>query len=520
MKMLKSLLFCSLVAGFAAAASAQTEIYICGSTAYRGGVTKAVQDILATSGTFQEAWDGGSGAKGVYGGGAGLFIGSVPGISGTTYIHTYWTGSLAGCVDVASGNTITKWIPDNATTAAVIFPTATGNPYTGGTNIYTQYTAISAVPNVAFSDSFNTSVAKSISGISKTIATAVNTKLTQASGTGSEIVTGVLPFIWVAGTTGTSGTTAAPFTNMTQEAASQLIQQGYVSVSCLASGTGSSSLTGDTADYAFLIGRNEDSGTRICAQAEAQVGSAFGAQSFGRPMLQYYALFTGTTYTTDGAFVSGTLGDGDNNGTLQGQSIETGGVGAVVSDIGLWPAVAPLNTEPTIDWDIYGHSGQIGGGDVAAVLEAGNPLTLNITAVDAADGNTTSSAPDNWNAGTSKAYLIGYLGSADAGGIPAASNCLYLTYNGVNYSAVTIQNGSYDFWSFEHTYYNNSTASAATKSFAGTLVDKVYFLDCQTDSSGNTDSKVVPTNAKVGGLIFANVSYSKTQEGAVISPLF
>jgi len=555
MKMFKSLLICSMVAGFAAAASAQTEIYIAGSTAYRGATTKAIQDLLFTSGTgFAE----GEAASPVYGASAALFKGT---IGGQSYvIHTYWTGSLAGAVDVATSNVLTKWIPDTGTTANI-----TATPTTTSTSIAAYADGaldasptISAVPNIANSDSFNFSVANSLKGSVtttgtipiKTIIADVNNNLSQAQGNDGETVTGVLPFVWVAGAVGTTGTSAAttgtasaPFSNLTQEAASQLIQFGYVPITAVVTGT---ALQSDTNDYAFLVGRNEDSGTRICAQAEAQVGSAFGATSFGRSMKQYYAIFTGTAggayanASTDGVFVTGTLGAAQghaNNGTLQGASIQDGGVGSYVSDIGLWPPNAPLNTETSITWADSGHSGQIGGGDVAKMLEAGNPLTLNISAVDIdvlgatngvtgpnTNGYTTGvSAPDNWIPGTSKAYLIGYLGTADAGGIPTSgggSGAKYLSYNGVPYSPVNIQNGSYDFWSFEHTYINPNVISSQASTFAGELVDQLYTQDCQTDSSGFTDLEVAPADAKVGGLIFNNVPYSKSQEGAAIAPLF
>lgn len=400
-----------------------------------------------------------------------------------------------------------------------------------------SYGTTSAVPNIAMSDSFNTSVAKSLVGTItttgttpiKTIISDIKNNLAQASGTGSETVTGVLPFVWVSGATGgatgnTQATTAAPFTNITQEAASQLIQKGYVSLQSLG-------ITSDTNDYAFLIGRNEDSGTRICAQAEAQVGSAFGAQSFGEPMYQYYALFTTGTAAPahDGVFTTGTISaTGDNDGTLQGQNIQDGGPGAVVADIGLWPPNAPLNTETSITWDQYGHSGQIGGGDVAKVLEAGNGLTLSCTTVDIDDGAGTqvltngytvgASAPNNWVPGTSKAYLIGYLGTADAGGIASTgAACTYLSYNGIAYSPAAVQGGLYDFWSFEHTYI---TKTSTVSTFAGQLVDQIYFQDCQTDSSGLTDTEASPTDPKIGGLEFPHVNFTKTQEGAAIAPLF
>ncbi len=524
MKISKLLLLGAMVAGFAAAASAQTEVYIAGSTAYRGAVTKAIQDLLSNSGsnTFTFAWDGGSSNKSVYGGPAAIFSGSYSGV-GSVVIHTYWTGSVAGCVDVSSTNVLTgKFMADSVAMVTGTPAVGGSGAYTGGMNLTgSSYATVNVAPNVAMSDSFASSVARSVSGVSASLAKSINANLNQAGSQG-ETATGVLPFEWVAGAQ-SSG--SAPFTNMTQEAASALIQSGFVSVSCLVTSTGSP-LAGDTNDYAFLIGRNEDSGTRVCAQAEGQVGSAFGAYSFGRNMQQYYVLFTGT-FSHDGTFATGTDSQGNYNGALAGANIETGGTQTLVEDIGLWPANSPLNTEPTLNWDITGHSGQISGGDVAGVLEGPNPLYLNITLVDSDIGAGTDSQPDNWDLPgngnstdrTNKAYLVGYLGLADASGIPASSNAVALSYNGVPYSPAALQNGSYGFWSFEHTYYNTHTIPAGAKTFTNAMVDLLYNKDCQTNSSGVTDPTVVPV-ASVGGLEFGNCQYTRSQEGAAIEPLF
>jgi hypothetical protein len=523
MKVSKLLLLGAALAGFASVASAQVEVYIAGSTAYRGGVTKAIQDVLARNGSFSYAWDGGSAGKGVYGGGSAIFSGTVAG-QGWTVVHTYWTGSVGGCVDVSASNAL-PYMADNVTMAAAVAPTNGTNGYGGGVNIYnTGYNTISHAPNVAMSDSFAASVALSVatagaqtaghgvvtsSSSGKVFQSVINNAgLTQVSGSDSESVVGLLPFVWVAGVQSTG---SAPFTNLSQEAAASIINDGYVPMEQLG-------VAGDTSDYAFLIGRNEDSGTRVCAQAEAQSNSWNGGASFGAGMTQYYCTFTGSP-STDGSFAAD---DYYGNGVTPLGNIQTGGGSATVADFGLWPADAALNTEKYLNWGTQGHSGQIGGGDVAGVLEASNPLVLSGSSIDG------GFQPDNWVIGTSKAYFIGYLGLSDASGVPTTGSHpgVYLSYNGVPYSVANILNGTYTFWSYEHMYtcaHGNNVIASNALTVAKDICDKVYELDCQTDSSGNTDSTAgTDGNIKAAGisLYLNSPDYSRSAEGALLTPTF
>ncbi len=509
--------------------SSATQICIVGSTAYRGGVTKAIEDILGGSSNFDAAWVAGS--HGQYNGNEAIYygtiqptasgsnsalIGSLGGAGNNVVIKTYWTGSAAGCLDVSSTTNVSGFIPDSYLTS--------------GTGAISTYTAESDVPNIAMSDSFATSVAESIYG-APSVGSAYSARITSANlhqaGTKGETVAGIVPFLWVAGAQ--TGLSAPPFTNISQQAALELCSAGRVPEMELNSSTAGVS---NTTDWVFLVGRNEDSGTRICAQAEGHLGITTSVLSFGLSMNQFYVEFTANngSVKTDGSFPND---DSDNNSQPLGPGqannlIQIGGTNCSVVDAGLWPSDAPVNTEPTIDYQAEGHSGQIGGGDVAAVLESINPLYLNMELVDGGDG-TLGIYWDHNNSTDlkQKAYLVGYLGSADATGIPGTAGCTFLTYNGVPYSPANIQNGSYTFWSFEHMYYRTDTASNALgtgsvgRYFADDLGDVVALQDCQTNSSGVTDTSLTPgATSTVGGLFYnSNVFYTRTAEGQPVTPV-
>jgi hypothetical protein len=513
MKISKSLLAGLMVVGFAAAASAQTDVYICGSTAFRASVTKAIQDVfILSSGTCNVAWDGGGSSNPLYKASTAIMTGTYNG--NAVFVHTYWTGSAAGLTDLSVPNQITKWMPDTVFTgAAAAAIKASG---TSGINISGTYTAVSAYPTATMSDSFYDSIGKSIASegaTGRTYQTDINNLdnngFLEEAGTDGETVVGVVPFLWVSGVQ-TSGT--SPFTNMTQQAAAQLQNVGYISVSQMG-------ITSDTNDFCFLIGRNEDSGTRIGAEAEAQLGTTLGTASFGQPVKQYYAIFTATnsTVSTDGTFSAN-----PNDNITAGTPIQAGGAyssstnGVIVADIGLWPKVSPVNTESTLNWNLEGHSGQVSGGDVAGVLEAGNPLLLSGTSIDNKHGQPQSAG---YISGASKCYLLGYLAASDAASVPTSGSNpgVYLSYNGVPYSPANIDNGSYTFWTFEHMYYTTSGANAISgvaQNMADAVADEVYTYDAQTNSSGVTTTTANPAiSAKCAGLYLNNLQVTRTREG-------
>ena len=358
-------------------------------------------------------------------------------------------------------------------------------------------------PNLAFSDSFKGSVAASLttahalynggfptSGLTtlSALITAVNSQPTNAGSgalAGHQDAVGVIPFAWYAGNTTTPGSSGV--TNMTQQAAAALLYGGTTG-----GGIPLSYLTGNASDatnYAFLVGRNEDSGTRVGAFAEAQQGFAPGVK-------QWELTFSGTSTT-------GSLTTNSGNNTT---GLNTGGIAATVSGATLFPSTVRLYTEPNVGWNTTGHSGYAAGGDVANVLLAVNnsPSTLNL--------NGTGSESD---------YFFGYLGFADGYGltnpnISTNNSALELNYNGVTPSVAAIENGNYTFWGYEHIYYLTGTQAntiGANKTDADNIADSIFQTYADTNTNGTQFEVQTPPSA---GILYSDMKVNRAQEGALI----
>jgi hypothetical protein len=218
---------------------------------------------------------------------------------------------------------------------------------------------------------------------------------------------------------------------MTQEAARALFQTGEVSQSFFTGG----STTADFANYIYLTGRNEDSGTRIGALAESQFGVT------GNP-------------------VQFQIGDGST----------------VYTPIQKFPANSTLNTEPQISWAPAGHSGYAGGSNVAFALEYVDPGT----------SLTFASGKNSNNSGAS--YFVGYLGITDA--LSAISghttNATALSYNGIPFSYTGVENGSYTFWTREHCYRLTAHNGDTYGNTIDAIADLLYAVDTDATYSGST----------------------------------
>lgn len=440
--------------------SAQTVIRIAGATTYRAPVHKAIMDTLDSGYTY--AYDEPTGN--VYKAGEAIFKGTLN-VSGhpSVIIKTYWTGSMAGLIDLCQQNNLTKWMANAVTTSAA------------GTNLNgTGYSTETAPCQAVMSDSAQGSVAASVStavGGSTVANTINNMSLSDAGASAGQYQTvGIAPFEWVLGKIG-SGT--APFTNITQQSAYSLAQ-GPLAVALL------SGSAADQYKYVFLVGRNEDSGTRIGTLAEAQTG-------FGQSVVQYQLSFS-------------------NNQKTQADGLATGGTGSAVTGLYLWPANSPLYTNSSINWNTAGHSGYIAGGDVANVLNSTNPVT-GLTV-----GNSQNPTPTP--TGMTAGYFVGYLGIADA---TSTVGTTALSYNGVPYSVVAVQTGRYTLWSFEHMYYISAGVNALTgtgKTTADTVADKIFTTDAPTNSSGTT----LAGQANAAGILYdSNVLVTRSVEGGAVS---
>ncbi len=231
--------FLKITAVFAALALAQqasaATIRLTGSTAFRGGVHKAIVALMGGEANCKFAHGMISGATtaatqaGYEGADYTTIQGTLSGIAGTSTVYCSWTGSTEGIRDVALANTI-AFVPASS------LPASNGYANAAVTRPATE----NAVAQIAFSDVFQAS------------ATVQSPALTDQ-------IVAIIPFTWVAnrGTTG--------FDNITAQQARALFANGFQPKSLF---TGNAADT----DYVLPIGRDNGSGTRGTALAEIKYG--------------------------------------------------------------------------------------------------------------------------------------------------------------------------------------------------------------------------------------------------------
>ena len=299
-------------------ASAQTVIHITGSTAFRGATHTAIGHILNAGYTV-----GYSGAT-VNGAAQAVFSGTTVTGNVPVVIKTSWSGSVGGMQQLAQLSpalTVSTWLQTGLTGGGLTGPYDPAAP-----------------ADITMSDSFQSSTAFFGTGFATLV----------------DNIVGVAPFVWVKGSSSDSGVSAslANVTNITPVLARLLLSNGSAPMS---------QFTGTAADSAYdlaVVGRDEDSGTRLDAYADC----GFGV--FGSP-LQYQATVT------------------------------SGATTAIIP----WPA----NTVNGILYSV-GHSGYSSGGNLATALNAtvassatdpfGNKFAL-IGYAGTSDANTVNAGGNN-----------------------------------------------------------------------------------------------------------------------------
>jgi hypothetical protein len=444
-------------------------LHISGAASYRPPIQKAIQDSLDAGYVF--GYEGSS----QYKPSASIYSGTLASTGQAVIIETFWTGDVSGVTDVALHHSITGWIPTDAGTLASLT--------TGGVKLSSS---TSAIPDATVSVSFYTSSAAVVAtggGNGANASTAINNAAFTDAGSsgkaGGANTIGLAAFEWIIGNTSSSYTGVTPYTsitNITQQAADQLITAGYLPAAFL---TGTNA---DLNNYLVLVGRSEDAGARTVPFAEAQNG-------FGNAPQQFALAFS-------------------NNQTTQADGRQTGGTSASgtasVTSASLWPSNAPLYTESTINWNQAGHSGYILTSDLSNALSAINPVAV----------SSLTGLASNLPANAAQALLIGYEGIADASSV---LNGKALSYNGVPYSVAAVQNGSYSLWSYAHLYYLSSgtgalTAGSTIKQAADDIADIVYTTDADTTSSGGHGGS---TNTATGIFFNSSVKVQRGVEGGV-----
>lgn len=399
----------------AGTASAQSTIRIIGATTYRAPVHAAIEAILNSGYAFADSGASNS-ASALGGASAAEFTGTLKSNSNPVVIKTYWTGSVAGVSDLASQRAISGFMADGL---AVVGGTGLGSGYAQEPSPEPCDMAMSDAPygDDALCLQLGNTAAKAAKSTIQSTTFHEAGSMDQSFATGE----GIVPFEWVLEKT----TGAAPISNITQQTAQTLIENGYTSLM---------TLTGNTSnqyDYLFLIGRNEDSGSRCNAYAEAQTG-------FGQAAIQWMPSYIGTSgsYQDIGASPSYVSSSGTNY-------VYDGGTTATLSGLQKWPSNWKINTNTTIAWTVSGHSGFVSGGEVASALSAVDPVTSGSISI-----TSSPTTPNN-------VYVIGYVGSSDAN-TAIGNGATELTYNGVLFSQNAVRNGQYTFWGYEQALYQPS----------------------------------------------------------------
>lgn len=112
MKFKMLLLAACAAAGMANSASAQTTVInITGATAFRSAAVNSILNSYNAGVQFGFTGASFTGAT------QQIFVGSFPGITGTTIVRTFWSGSTEGTRDVTGDVTLNSFLPTNSTVA-------------------------------------------------------------------------------------------------------------------------------------------------------------------------------------------------------------------------------------------------------------------------------------------------------------------------------------------------------------------------------------------------------------------
>jgi hypothetical protein len=452
MKLIKTLAAGSLALGFAGSALAVTDVYVCGSTAFRSAVVTAEIDVLGGAANVATAE---SDTKAV----TATTISDVSGTdagNNAIVFHNHWTGSVAGVTDITNSNPL-SYIDDSLLGGA-------------GSNVQNAAASDNVIPQVAMSDNVYTDTVTVLSGSNTTGKNfAKNIGGLTDGGTLGEPAVAVVTFQWELGANVVAPSTSS--LNITQDVASYLLSNGSIPLSVVDGNQA------DSGNFLLYVGRNEDSGTRVLYQGESW-GAGLSPKVIGSGTVQWMA----EQSTTPGGAATATGYPTSSTGAGYPSISATGGITAIKK----WPGSWTLNTETAVTWGILaGHSGYNGGGDVAAILSSPNP-NLGLTFTNAADANSLGAT---YNSATSNIYLVTLIGTHDAASITGGT---LLTYNGVGISDNNIETGEYALWNYEHLYYL-STLSGIPQTAANELADELYnFTEAQYGGSPAAGSPGIP----------------------------
>ena len=164
---------------------------------------------------------------------------------------------------------------------------------------------------------------------------------------------------------------------------------------------------------------------------------------------------------------------------------------------------APMNAASQIIGLTYG--GVVAAGPITsqALFPSGTINGINYAAGDTgyASGGQLANAMKATGSQTAGGYYVTYLGLNDAASA-ITGGAHELSWNGVTYSALAVQEGQYTFWSYEHLIYKTSY-TGTPKTFADTVA-----------------TNIINTDAIISGLALSSMHAQRANDGGLVGPSF
>lgn len=408
---IKHLVAGAMALAVTSSAMAQTTITVTGATAFRQATVRAIYNAYNSvspglnglaNASFNVAYDfTGNNLSQLIASNKATFIGTFPGISGTTVIQTSFNGSAEGLNAIAGNNN-----PPFLTTAAV----TNSGTFQGATLSPTE----TKRPKFSFSDVYQSS-------------TPVDNEVLNPVGASA---VGVVTFAMIA-----NEGAPANWTNVTFQQARALWEQGIQRLSLF---------TGDPNDttYVFATGRNDGSGTRASYLSEWQYGVAERVNQYITTTNSSASAVTAITLVpADGR---GPVGSVLDTGTTNNASVLWGNTFVGNGGFSSSSALRTIMGLPSTSVTVY------------------NGVTL---APDAEDLPlfllTWLSTADSLNAATAGGKILAYNGVMVTP-LAATNTNNYLSkgFNEADFNKVA--QGAYSAWNYQHLYYHGSLSTNET----------------------------------------------------------
>lgn len=447
------------LAGFAAFAFAATSyadvtVNVTGATAFRGATLASIKSKYVASGVaFKFAHDQGSGS--LTGATRAIFIGSYPGVTGTTTIRCCFTGSVEGVRALIP--TVVDPAPPSYYQPALLAGTLAA---VGGAELPSQGTtgaaALGASSDIAFSD-----------------VSSASTPYASYSLLPADPAAGVIVFTMLTNK-------GSSLTSVTSQQFRALLTKGFQPLSLFSGDPNDNPLSATPnagAHYVFATGRNDGSGTRTTYLAETGYGIV-------NTVNQYVTnQSTATTLTT----IQRVPATGVQNGPPSAPVVI--------------PGQSTSNASTIWGQDVDGNGGYSSGATLRGDMAKSG---ASVTVLDA-DGSDAFGSPQ-------VVSLVTWLSLSDAA--TARSNgAIFCSYNGAILSDIAaggtamsaadlakVVNGVYSAWGYERMYRRNDITSGD--------VLTVY----------NDIKAAIPGNLGTAGVALTEMNVSRSYDGGTVAP--